>query len=83
MAMPWVNYEDAMTRVRAYSDLALEQFVMRAVNIVVQRFAEQRFPAEKLDMLYFVEVQEQLYEQKAALIRVLNGEDLSWFGQDH
>jgi hypothetical protein len=36
-------------------------------------------PANTLDLLYFVEVMIDLYEQKAALVRILNGEDLRWF----
>jgi hypothetical protein len=78
--LPWVNYDEAMVRVREFGDAALEQFVMRAVTLVVQRFAAGRFPGGTFDMLYFVEVMVELYQQKDALLRVFNGEDLRWFG---
>jgi hypothetical protein len=79
-SMPWVNYDEALARVRAVGDTSLEQFVMRAVTLVVRRFEAGAFPDGKLDMLYFVEIMIDLYQQKDALVRVLNGEDLRWFG---
>lgn len=81
-SMPWVNYDEALARVRAVGDTSLEQFVMRAVTLVVRRFEGGAFPDGKLDMLYFVEIMIDLYQQKDALIRVLNGEDLRWFGDN-
>jgi hypothetical protein len=79
-SMPWVNYDEAMARVREIGDASLEQFVMRALTLVVKRFAAGRLPDGKLDMLYFVEVMIELFEQKDDLVRVLNGEDMRWFG---
>jgi hypothetical protein len=80
--LPWVHYDEAMARVRGLGDVALEQFVMRAVTIVVQRFAAGRTPEGRFDMLYFVEVMIDLYEQRDALARILKGEDLRWFRED-
>ena len=78
--MPWVNYDEALARVRELGDASLERFVMRAVAVVVQRFAAGTIPDGKFDMLYLVEIMIELYQQKDALVRVLNGEDLRWFG---
>ena len=52
---------------------------MRAVTVVVQRFAAGRLPEGQFDMLYFVDVMVELYAQRSALVRVFNGEDLRWF----
>lgn len=77
--LPWVNYNEAMERVRRIDDMAEEQFVMRAVTLVVQRFSSGTFPTARFDMLYFVDVMSELFQQKAALAQILAGEDLRWF----
>lgn len=79
---PWVNYDEAMTRVRELGDASREQFVMRAVTLVVQRFVSGTVPKSKVDMLYFVGVILDLYEQRDALTRIFNGEDLRSFGDE-
>jgi|GEM_PF-3961102 len=81
-SLPWVNYDEAMARVRELGDASLEQFVMRAVTLVVQRFAAGQLPQERFDMLYFVGVMVDLYEQRDALARIFKGEDLRWFGDE-
>jgi hypothetical protein len=81
-SLPWVNYDEAMARVRELGDASVEQFVMRAVTLVVQRFAAGKRPAASLDMLYFVAVMVELYDQRDALTRIFNGEDLRWFGDE-
>ncbi|HEY0464434.1 MAG TPA: hypothetical protein VGC79_09510 [Polyangiaceae bacterium] len=50
------------------------------LTLVVKRFAAGRLPDGKLDMLYFVEVMIELFEQMDDLVRVSNGEDMRWFG---
>jgi hypothetical protein len=78
-SLPWVNYDEAMARVRELGDVALEQFVMRAVTVVVQRFGAGWLPAGKFDMLYFVGIMVDLYAQRDNLARIFKGEDLRWF----
>ena len=78
----WINYDEAMDRVRGFGDPAREQFVMRAVTLVVLDAQQGNGPAVPLDMLYFVDVQSRLFEQRDSLIRVLQGEDLRWWGDD-
>jgi hypothetical protein len=73
---PWLRYDEAMERVRGYVDPALEQFVMRGVTLVIQDYGHGRAPCERLDMLYFVTVLEQLFAQRDALARIFAGEDL-------
>lgn len=79
---PWVNYDEAMSRVRACKDAALEQFIMRGVTIVVTDFQRGHHPDAPLDMLYIVELLTKMFEQREALTRILGGEDLRWWGDD-
>lgn len=76
----WVNYDEAMARVRSYDDPALRQFVMHAVTIVLTDAQKGSEPRSPLDMLYFVDVQTRLFAQKESLLRILAGEDLGWWG---
>lgn len=76
----WINYEEALERVKALDDPLLEQFVMRGITVVVQRFSSGRFPEEKLDLLYFAEVLIELFGQKEELVGLFSGKDTSWFG---
>ena len=78
--LPWVNYEEALARIKALDDPLVEQFVMRGVTVVVQRFSSGNFPAEKLDLLYLAEVLIELFGQKEELVRLFSGKDTSWFG---
>ena len=79
---PWLNYDEAMALVRQLGDPALEQFVMRAVTVAVQRAMTNKSPAAPFDMLFFVETMVTLFEQRESLVRVLQGEDLRWWPED-
>lgn len=79
LELPWINYEVAIARVQAMQDRLEAQFVMRAVTIVVNKFAHDDLPVGILDMLYFVEIMSALYKNKEGLLRLLSGEDLGWY----
>jgi hypothetical protein len=78
----WINFEAAMERVRGFKDVGLEQFVMRGVMVVVSNFQDGRLPETPLDMMYLVDVLCGLYEQRPALLQIMNGEDLRWWGDE-
>ncbi|HVJ27390.1 MAG TPA: hypothetical protein VM493_07585 [Vicinamibacterales bacterium] len=80
--VPWVHYDEAMSLIRTFNDPALEQFVMRAVTIVVQNYSKGVAPSAPLDMVYFVNTLVELFGQRRALARILAGEDLRWWGDD-
>jgi len=80
--LPWVNYDEAMACVRQIQDPALEQFVMRAVTLVVTEFQQERYPRAPLDMIYFVGILRKMFEQREELARILAGEDLRWWGNE-
>jgi hypothetical protein len=79
---PWINYDEAMALVRQLGDPALEQFVMRAVTVAIQRAMKSEGPAAPFDMLFLVETMVSLFEQRESLIRVLQGEDLRLWPED-
>ena len=80
--LPWVNYEKAMERVGTLDDVAAEQFVMRAVTLVINSYSAGAVPDTKLDMLFFVDRMIELFRQRDALVRIFAGEDLRWWEDD-
>jgi hypothetical protein len=82
MSTPWINHDAALSQVRAIGDPIAEQFVMRAVMLVVNANSAGKVPDEKFDMLFFVERMVEFFGQKDALSRILAGEDLRWWPDD-
>jgi len=80
--LPWINHDEAMSRVRECKDAALEQFIMLGITVVATDFQQGRHPAAPLDMLYLVGVLERMFQQRESLARILGGEDLRWWGDE-
>lgn len=79
---PWIHYDEAMRMVREIQDPATRQLAMRALTVVVMKFSEGEYPDSTLDLTYLVETIIELGSQREALLRILNGEDLTWFGDE-
>jgi uncharacterized RmlC-like cupin family protein len=76
------NYDAAMALVRSQRDLGRKQFMARAMTAFVRKASETGSRYGELDLLFFVQVISDLYEQKESLIKVLSGEDLSWWVEE-
>ncbi len=80
--MALTNYEAAMSFIQSEKDLGRQQFMARAVTVLLRRSAEIGPPNGELDMLFFVQTISDLCDQKENLIRVLSGEDLRWWSEE-
>lgn len=76
-----VRFDEAMQLVeqRSGDDLAMRQFVGRAVTLVVVARTQGKVPTTPLDMVFYVERMFDFYEQREALRRIFDGEDLRWW----
>ena len=74
------KHDEALTFVRSLGDAQREQFIMRFVTIMMVRVARGERPVTPLDMQFVVECASALYDQREALRRIFDGEDLRWWG---
>ncbi|MCP9463224.1 MAG: hypothetical protein NNA25_00315 [Nitrospira sp.] len=77
------NYDAAMALILSEKDLSRKQFMARALTAFVRKASETGSRCGELDILFFVQAISDLYEQKENLIRVLSGEDLSWWREEN
>ncbi|RKH06293.1 hypothetical protein D7V97_22755 [Corallococcus sp. CA053C] len=80
----WVNYEAGMELAQSFAgDIGLSQFVMRAVTLTMNHcLSGKPPPATPLDLRFFVQMMAALYEQRNALARIFEGEDLRAWADD-
>lgn len=72
------SYVDSLPK----ADLALRQFLARAMMSARMRAAAGDSPGEPFDLLFFVKTMVDLFEQRANLARIIAGEDLRWWSDD-
>ena len=80
----WVNYEAGVELAQSFEDIGLSQFVMRAVTLTMNHYLSGKPPpVAPLDLRFFVQMMAALYEQRNALARIFEGEDLrAWTDDD-
>ena len=79
---PWLRYDEAMRFANGLPDLARRQFVLVGLMGVVLHLWKREEPAAPFDLLYLAKALDQMFEGKAALERILAGEDLRWWNDE-
>lgn len=80
--LPFVRYEEAMAKVRSFSDPAREQFVMRGITIMINDYGEGAVAESPVDVLYLVDLLSKLFDERDVLLRIFSGEDLRGFDEE-
>jgi len=72
-----LRQDETFARLRSTDDLALNQFLNRALFHVIKRFPDaDTAPIADFDLLFFIETMAEFFSNGDVLRRILDGEDL-------